>query len=497
MTITLFKERNFANALRGVILIGILLAVYQYIFNRSLWIDEASLALNVINKSFGELLQPLDYRQVAPIGFLYFEKLCVNIFGGSEYALRLFPLLSFIASIFLFTKLSRELIADKLFALAAVAMFSINVRSIYFSSEVKQYSTEVLMCIAILLSMLQFAPESRRSLFVLVLVGSISIWFSSAAVVILFVCGLYLLYKHTWIGRDYRTVIPVVFWVISFVVYYFMFIYHHPHTEYMQSWWSRWFFPMGSDFRSIFEFVHTSMLGIFSFHARLYYVWIIPAFVTLLSVICLVINRRSKELYFLLVPGFVHLILSAFAIYPFAERLTLYLMPLTLMLYAWGLHYLWRMICRKVVELPAALVITVAFMGLVPWLFMNFPLEKQEMKAGIKMIVENIEEGDNVYIFGSGKRSFQYYHEKDALLAGHHILTAKNYYINVEKSAQDIMSLSGNTWLAFAFYKGTKRGEPQHPGHMLDWLAANGYTVLFEQNFTGCRIYEIHDNRTE
>ncbi len=77
-----------------IILFGIILRLGQYLFNRSLWLDESYLTLNIINKSFSQLLLPLDYDQAAPIGFLIVEKVIVGIFGNNEYALRLFPLLS-------------------------------------------------------------------------------------------------------------------------------------------------------------------------------------------------------------------------------------------------------------------------------------------------------------------------------------------------------------------------------------------------------------------
>ena len=76
----------------GVILIGIVLRLRQYLLNRSLWSDEASLAVNLVTRSFGELTQLLDYHQAAPIGFLFIEKLFIIIFGNHDYVMRLFPL---------------------------------------------------------------------------------------------------------------------------------------------------------------------------------------------------------------------------------------------------------------------------------------------------------------------------------------------------------------------------------------------------------------------
>lgn len=63
----------------AVIVVGMALSVAQFVANRSLWHDEACLALNIVNRSFLDLTQPLDYAQGAPLGFLMPEKLAVQV----------------------------------------------------------------------------------------------------------------------------------------------------------------------------------------------------------------------------------------------------------------------------------------------------------------------------------------------------------------------------------------------------------------------------------
>src|SRR5688572_4366681 len=53
----------------AVLAIGVLLRLVQYAANRSLWLDEASLALNFFDRGFGQLFTPLGYHQAAPAGF--------------------------------------------------------------------------------------------------------------------------------------------------------------------------------------------------------------------------------------------------------------------------------------------------------------------------------------------------------------------------------------------------------------------------------------------
>src|SRR5947208_3639344 len=76
-----------------IICLGIILRCGQYLANRSLWLDESFLALNIVQRSFSQLLQPLSYGQGAPIAFLLVEKSFLQAFGNNEYTLRLFPFL--------------------------------------------------------------------------------------------------------------------------------------------------------------------------------------------------------------------------------------------------------------------------------------------------------------------------------------------------------------------------------------------------------------------
>ena len=57
--------------------LGAALRLWQYAAGASLWADEANMALNIVERPLARLLGPLDYRQVAPPGWLVLEKLAV------------------------------------------------------------------------------------------------------------------------------------------------------------------------------------------------------------------------------------------------------------------------------------------------------------------------------------------------------------------------------------------------------------------------------------
>ena len=88
-----------SSAAAALMALGVILRLRPYLANRSLWIDEAFLVLNILERDFGRLLQPLDHLQAAPVGFLVLERLVVLLLGPRELALRLPPLLFSVGSL--------------------------------------------------------------------------------------------------------------------------------------------------------------------------------------------------------------------------------------------------------------------------------------------------------------------------------------------------------------------------------------------------------------
>jgi hypothetical protein len=106
MQIPKLKQISFEDAILYFIIgAGVSITIGQFFYNRSLWLDEAMLALNIIRKSPEDLLHPLDFYQVAPILFLQIEKMFSWIIPNSELGLRLLPLIVFLISLYLFLKI--------------------------------------------------------------------------------------------------------------------------------------------------------------------------------------------------------------------------------------------------------------------------------------------------------------------------------------------------------------------------------------------------------
>ncbi len=180
------------------IVLGIFLRLYRYLSNSSLWVDEAKLALNIVNSSFFDLLGPLiNPPQFAPVGFVLSTKFLTVVFFENELTLRLIPLISAILSIFLFFSICKKLL-DQKSLLIAVSFFSISEYLIQYSSEFKQYSSDVFFSLLLVYMALKIDEEADgssklMSILTLGFIGMISLFFSFPAALILCATGCYLI----------------------------------------------------------------------------------------------------------------------------------------------------------------------------------------------------------------------------------------------------------------------------------------------------------------
>jgi uncharacterized membrane protein len=208
-------------AVWAVVLLGVALRLHQYVYNRSLWLDEAFLALNLLEKPFTALFGQLSFNQAAPPGFLLVERADVAMFGKSEYALRLFPLVCGIGSVFLFERLTR-LVLGRAAALLALALFGVSEGLVYYSSEVKQYSTDVAAGLVVTLAALDLRRRSptRRRLTLWALLGPIAVWFSYAAAFVVAAAVVVLLAEEVsrrGLRLSRRVLAVPAAWIVSLV----------------------------------------------------------------------------------------------------------------------------------------------------------------------------------------------------------------------------------------------------------------------------------------
>jgi hypothetical protein len=117
----------------------------EYMHDRSLWLDEAALAQNLLHLPAGQLaLGRLTNDQVAPPGFLLTVKGLTALAGSGEPVLRLLPFVAGLAGLGLFGYGAWKRLGP-LGGLAATALLAWSWPLIYYSAEFKQYSTDALV----------------------------------------------------------------------------------------------------------------------------------------------------------------------------------------------------------------------------------------------------------------------------------------------------------------------------------------------------------------
>jgi hypothetical protein len=439
-----------------IIGLGTILRVAEYVPNRSLWRDEASLALNLTNRPLLELLlRPLDYNQGSPLGFLLIQKVAVQILGANEYALRLFPLICGIVSLFLFYGVAKTYIRPGA-ALVALSLFAILDPLVYYSSETKQYSSDVALVLLLfwLIAYYEAKPQSPWRLVLLGGVGTLAIWFSHPVIFMLGGMAVYLAVPYLK-AKNWRSLARLssvyLLWAASFVVFYFVSLRSLAASQYLLDYWSEAFWPLAVRLSSITWPVYR-FFRIFEYPVGLSF----PGLAAMLFVLgCISIwvwNRRSLLLW--VMPMFLVLLASALHKYPFAGRLMLFVVPGVLLLIGEGAVWLIDN-ARYHKTLLGLVVLALLFWGPLSSAQHNLIASPtiQEVKPVMRYIEQHQQSGDLLYVGGVANEPFMFY-------AGRYGFHNQNYIVGADGRqdwtlyAEDILRLGGNkrVWLLLSIY---------------------------------------------
>lgn len=171
----------------GFVLLGLAARAVRYLLRFPLWEDECFLVSNFIDQSYAGLLAPLNYHQVAPLGFLWIELTLVKLLGFHEAALRLFAFAASVGSVLLFRRLACQLLSGTA-AVLAVAIFCVSYSGIRYAAEAKPYGPDQFVALALLTLAVEWwrRPTERRWLPALIAAVPVGIGVSYPAV---FVAG--------------------------------------------------------------------------------------------------------------------------------------------------------------------------------------------------------------------------------------------------------------------------------------------------------------------
>jgi hypothetical protein len=336
-----------------LVITGIFLRLFHYFNNRSLWEDEIYLSTGIDKLSFTQILhQPLDFQQKAPIGYLLVVKFCTMLFGPREMGLRFFPLICGIASLFVFQPVARKFLGQ-LGLVVAIGILALAPPLVYHSVEAKQYGVELFGTILLLYNYIRYRDKTdMRSILVWGLWGAIIAWFSYSSVFIMaglaLTIGLKCLFEKRWVMLP-KLILLFALWFGSFAVNYIIFTQKDAHTG-----WLVYFFVKHEAFiphsGEAIKWLAAHFIGFFNYplglswavvyqhgplYQMLYRVAWVPMILCVLGIYYLL--KHDKWLLLLIFGTFlIVLAASAVKLYPFHERLTVFLAPLTILLLASG-----------------------------------------------------------------------------------------------------------------------------------------------------------------
>lgn len=335
----------------SLLAVAIGLALSHLLVMRTLWLDEAMLALNCSSGGWLRLLKPLSSAQVAPIGYLFLSKAAFHLLPG-YLGLRLVSFCAYLASIFFFwrglqwgnwTSASGQTHSTPTPLLtAAYAATPIFLR---YSNEVKQYMFDALawtVAFAALMALLYGAVQLRRKdhTILLATMGPVLISLSNISVFVLAAWGATWAAHLIHIIRNpspdrrilwLRSLFIFGTWGLFFAAYYTAFIYKHPAKNFMQNFWTNMdaFMPLSSS--GTFPWLLQSFQGLAAFGFELIWPrWMVLAIALVMAWGTWSARSRLRSNWmplFFILPLALHLLASALEMYPFQSRLAIWHLP--------------------------------------------------------------------------------------------------------------------------------------------------------------------------
>jgi hypothetical protein len=401
----------FSRAIWLLVACGLGVRLQQYLHNRSLWLDEAMMALNVLHRSFHQLTEKLTYSLVAPIGWLWLEKLCQLVLGKGELALRLVSVLASAAALLLTAWLAAQVLNRRAQVLA-VALVAFHPSLIYYATELKPYATDV--AVAVLLWCATFWVLRRAAaarLIVFALAGVLAVWLSHPAVFVLAGIGVTLTAHFAARGAWRRlAAMLAVFsaWGISFIAEYVLALRQSSSNPGLLNTYPFVHFPP-RHFANLDEVVRTA------------FAWQQEPWALALSGVVLfaflvgawqMLQRQRLALWLLASPVLVALLASALHHYPVLLRFMLFATPAVLVVAAAGVEAIRQSAAGSAVSAGGILL----FLLLLQPLFTTAeyvvrPIEAEEFKAALKYTLAHRHDGDVFYIYCYARHHFEYYQE--------------------------------------------------------------------------------------
>ena len=397
----------------ALVILGTAMRLWVYLSAMPLRTDEIRLALNIIDRSYFGLFEPLGHKQAAPLGFLLGCKLIVDLVGENELAFRLFPVICGITGLWVFWLIARHYLCT-VGAIVAAAAASLSPTLINRAADLKQYSSDFLMASAILFVALPWFINTRTlgAWIALTCKGSLCIWLLHPGVFCVGAVGLVWLIDQIF-NRKKNDAIKLlatsVIWVLVLLTAYWFNMRYSVEQTHLQTYWHKNFMPTDSLLPSL-RWAVISLIGIpkttgFHFDRAVVVAMFMLALVGQVSLLA----REKRAGLSILLMIMLPMTAAMFGKYPFGDRAIIFLLPSFLILMAEGLNRSFMFPRWAGVALVALCVV---FMLPVSYRTQGGPEGvgyRFDVPAAIKFLNENAREDECVLIMDNLKYPFNFY----------------------------------------------------------------------------------------
>jgi hypothetical protein len=392
-----------------VLAVGALARSVQYAAKSSLWFDESLLWANLDRRSYSGLLDPLEFGQGAPPGFLLGQELITRTLGDGEYALRLMPFAMGLIALPLGLLVARRFVSPAAVPLALVPI-ALSPVLIEYSALTKQYSGDLTVALAILLAT-WFAATRRltaAAMAGLALLGLAAMTLSHASLLVLAGVGAALLGAAA-LRRDMprlaRLAAVGAIWLIGAIVVYLINLRDladvggRVTTTGSDLVADNPFNPLEIANQVIDLFVNP--LGLRREAA------LVGLVVAIVGAVAMARRGRGDALALLLGPLAVGIVLAVLRQYPLDSRFAFYVVPPLALLAAEGVACVWRGTRERVPALAPLLAVAILAGPLAGLL--DLPTAREELRPALRYVVEHEEPGDIVFLHHPVQYPFAYY----------------------------------------------------------------------------------------
>jgi hypothetical protein len=388
-----------------------------------------------------------DWLQTTPPLFIALSRIITVLIGRSNVAFRALPALSGIVSVLLFSFIALRLLKGS-FAMIAILLFVFSPRVILYSQSVKQYSTDVLSTISLLVLGYLYIEKRDDSSFYLLLAAFAVLSFLSYPAMLFLPFLLYAAITELDLQsrpkdtqgairpKWHRFFLVVTLAIFVSVTNYLFFIAPNKTSALTE------FFPegfyQGHTLAAFLEFYGTRLLtltGIFFFGGP-GVLRFVTVFITVIGFIHLWVSQtkwphpetfQTAVLFTVPIAGIVGLnMLGFFPLPGFDHRLLLFVFPITALAFCLGLQFLanlasrfitsrWKSVKATTVENVLGSAVFVGLVGFV-WLFFYtvgvkpfFAEEYEDSEKAIAYLAQRVQPNDVLYVYAAMREQFKLY----------------------------------------------------------------------------------------